>query len=279
VFVWVPLIAIASPPLGFVFFSPLITDNARLPLAYVIAILWYVGLGYQLRRGGASIDNEKRGSRRSPRWALPILGVSTMATLTLWAGSLSFFVFGAAQPSLTWPFTVGVVAASVALAVAAGLWRYRGFGLAQAAVAGLSICAAEAATGAALIGALMANDVPQRVAVDCWGAAVYAPVALLVLAVFDPAFRRFSTSAVLTAMFCAPHGLLVWLHDSATLPMSDATETLIFLVIFSLWLAAIGEVLRRPTIVEPHARSAKPQDEEVPGAAPSIALEPVPKPA
>jgi hypothetical protein len=280
VFVWVPLIAIASPPLGFVFFSPAVSDNARIWLAYLIAILWYVGLGYQLRRG-ASIENERRGSRISARWALPILGVSTMATLTLWTTGVLFFVAGAAQPSLTWPFTVGIVAASIALAGAAGLWRYRGFGLARAALAGLSICAAEVATGAALIGVLMADDLPQKVALDWWGAVLFAPVTLLVLAAFDPTFRRLSTWAALAAMFCAPHGLLVWLNDSATLPMSDAIGTLIFLVIFWLWLAAIGEVLQRPSIGEPHGRSAKPRDEAMPGAAPSMPLAPAPllKPA
>ncbi len=278
VFVWVPLIAIASPPLGFVFFSPAVSDNARLWFAYLIAILWYVGLGYQLRRGGASIENEVRGSRKSARWAPPILGLSTMATLTVWTSSALYFIAGATPPSRTWPFTVGVVAASIGVTGAAGLWRYRGFGLARAAQAGLAIWAAEVATGVALIGVLVAYDVPQRIALDWWGAVLYAPVSLLVLAAFDPAFRRFPTWAALAAMFCVPHGLLVWLNDSATLPMSDATVTLIFLVIFSLWLAAIGDVLRRPTVGEPPGRSAKPQDEGAHGAASAIPLAPAPLP-
>jgi hypothetical protein len=273
-FVWVPLIATASPPLGVVLFSPVVSDSARLWFAYLIAILWYVGLGYQLRRGSASIDNEVRGSRKSARWALPILGLSTMATLTLWTSSVLFFVAGATPPSRTWPFNVGVVAASISLTGAAGLWRYRGFGLTRAALAGLSICAADVATGLALIGVLVADDVPQKIALDWWGAVLYAPVTLLVLAAFDPAFRRFSTWAGLAVMFCAPHGLLVWLNDSATLPVSDTTGTLIFLVIFSLWLAAIGLVLQRPLVGEPSAPLAQPRDEGSRGATLPIPVPP-----
>ena len=95
VFVLVPLIAIISPPLGFIFFSPLVSDNARLGFAYLIAILWYVGLGYQLRRGGAPVESEAAGIRRSVRWALPLLGLSTMATLLLWAGAARCTLFWA----------------------------------------------------------------------------------------------------------------------------------------------------------------------------------------
>jgi hypothetical protein len=145
-------------------------------------------------------------------------------------------------------------------------------------MAGLSICAAEVATGVALIGVLVADDVPEKVALDCWGAILYAPVTLLVLAAFDPAFRRFPTWAALAAMFCAPYGLMVWLKDSATLPMSDATGTLIFLVIFSLWLAAIGYVLQQPALAGSPGRSAEPPDEGVQGAAPPIPLAPAPLP-
>jgi hypothetical protein len=274
VFVWIPLIAIVSPPLGFIFLSASVSDNARLLLAYLIAILWYVGVGYQLRRGGGSIENEARQRRKSAPWALPILGLSAMATLILWASGAWVLLFGSTPPARTWPITGGIVAAATALTGAAGLWRYRGFGLQRAILAGLSIGVVVSAGGASLIGALLAHDVPQKLAGDWWGATLYAPGTLLVLAAFDPAFRRFPTWAMLAAAYCAPSGLLVWLNDSATFAMSDMTMLLLSLVIFSLWLAAIGYVLQGPTVGEPSGRPARPQEEGGHGTTPSIAVTP-----
>jgi hypothetical protein len=274
VFVWVPLIAIVSPPLGFIFLSGSVSDSARIWLAYLISILWYAGIGYQLRRGGGSIEDEARRSRTSVPWALPMLGLSTLATLILWASGAWLLLFGSTPPSRTWPISVGIVAATTALTGAAGLWRYRGFGLARAALAGLSICIIDFANGASLIGALLAHGVPEKLAGDWWGATLYAPCTLLVLAAFEPAFRRFPAMAMLAAAYCGPYGLLVWLNDSSTFTLSDTAMLLLTLVIFSLWLAAIGYVLQQPPLGEPSGRSARPHDEGGQGATLSIAVAP-----
>jgi hypothetical protein len=272
VFVWLPLIAIISPPLGFIFFSSQVAENDRLSLAFLVSILWYAGLGYQLRRGDRPIENAARRSRKSASWGLPILGLSTMAILGLWARSASLFLFGSTAPSRAWPIVVGLVAASAALAGAAGLWRYRGLSRPRAVLAGLAICVVDFASGASLIGALLAHDVPQKIAGDWWGATLYAPGTLLVLAAFVPALRRLSTLATLAAVFCGPFGLLVWLNDSSTLAIPEATMFWLFLAIFSLWLAAIGFVLEQPMVGRPPARLPQPQDDR--GATPSIGVAP-----
>jgi conflict system STAND superfamily ATPase len=279
VFVSVPLIAIVSPPLGFIFLSGSVPDSARAWLAYLIAILWYAALGYQLRRGGGSIEDEGRRSRTSAPWALPILGLSTLVTLTLWEIGVWGLLFGSTPPSRTWPITVGIVAATTALTGAAGLWRYRSFGLARAAMAGLSILAVDGASAAALIGGLSALDVPEKIAGAWWGACLYAPCTLLVLAGFDRAFRRLPTLAVLAAAFCGPYGLMAWLNGSETLAMSDTTMTLLFMVIFSLWLAAIGRTLQQPVAGGSRRRLTEPQDEAGQDAAPMVAATPEATPA
>jgi hypothetical protein len=271
VFVWVPLIALISPPLGVIFFSRSVSENDKV-FGYLIAILWFAGLGYQLHRGGEPIEDGARRSRKSASWALPILGLSTKGMIGLWAFSVSLLLFGSTLPARTWPVTVGIVTATAALAGAAGLWRYRGVGPLRAVLAGLSICVVDFAGGASVIEALLAHGVPQKIASDWWGATLYAPGTLLVLAAFDPVFRRLSTLAMLAAVFCGPHGLLVWLNDSATFPMSETTTLLLFLVIFSLWLAAVGYTLKQPVVGEPSARLAQPQ--EPLGATPSIGVAP-----
>jgi hypothetical protein len=187
-----------------------------------------------------------------------------------WGSTASFLLFGSTPPQRTWPITVGIVAATTALTVAAGLWRYRNFGLAQAALAGLSIYVVDFASGASLIEGLLAHDVPRKLASDWWGTTLYAPCTLLVLAAFDPAFRRFSTLATLAVAFCGPYGLLVWLNDSATFAMVDTTMLLLFLAVFSLWLAAIGYALQHPAVGEVSVRSAKPKIDGGHGASPSI---------
>jgi Novel STAND NTPase 1 len=267
VFVWFPLIAIVSPPLGFMFLSGAVSDSARIWLAYVISILWYAGLGYQLRRGGGSSEDEARRSRTSApwsvSWALPMLGLSTLVTLSLWATGAWIILVGATPPARTWPITVGIVATTTALTGAGGLWRYRGFGLARAALAGLAIFIVDFASAAALIWALSAHGVPEKLAGAWWGATLYAPGTLMVLAAFDPAFRRLPTLTMLAAAFCGPYGLMAWLNGSATFAMSDSTMSLLFLVIFSLWLAAIGRTLQQPKVGEPSSRLPKPPQGEV----------------
>jgi hypothetical protein len=120
----------------------------------------------------------------------------------------------------------------------------------------------------------LAHDVPQKIAGDWWGATLYAPGTLLVLAAFDPALRRLSTLATLAAVFCGPYGLLVWLNDSSIWAMSETTMFLLFLAIFSLWLAAIGFVLERPIVGGPSARLPQPQDDVGHGATASIGVAP-----
>ena len=283
VFVWVPLIAIVSPPLGFIFLSSSVSDGNKIWLAYLISILWYVGLGYQLRRGGGSLEDDARQSRTSAPWsvlwALPILGLSTLATLTLWATGAWILLVGATPPARSWPISLGIVAASTALTGAAGLWRYRGCGLARAALAGLAIFAVDFAGAAVLIEALSAHDVAEKLAADWWGAILYAPDTLMVLAAFDRAFRRWLTLAMLAAAFCGPYGLLVWLNDSATLAMSDTTMTLLFMIVFALWLAAIGRTLQQSKVGEPSSRLRRPQDEVGDGAGPSVPVTPESSPA
>ena len=273
VFVWVPLIAMVSPPLGEILFSSRYSEDER-AAAYLVQILWFAGVGYQLRRGAAPIEDGARRSRKSAPWALPILGVSTMATIGLRAFSVSLLFFGSTLPARTWPVTVGMVAAAAALAGAAGLWRYRGLSLPRAVLAGLSICVVELVSGAALVEALTAHDVRQKIASDWWGATLYAPGTLLVLAAFDPAFRRLSTLAMLAAMFCGPHGLVLWLNDSATFPMSGTAMLWLFLVIFALWLAAIGYVLQQPMAGGLAARFSQPRDDGGHGAMPSAPVAP-----
>ena len=125
------------------------------------------------------------------------------------------------------------------------------------------------------------NDVPLKLASKWWEITLYAPCTLVVLAVFDPAFRRLSTFAMLTILFCGPYGFVVWLKESSTFAMSETTPPLVFLAVFSLWLAAIGYVLQHPTMARSPGRLPEPPDEGVQGAAPPIALapEPMPKPA
>jgi hypothetical protein len=277
-FVWIPLIATVSAPLGVILFSRSILENDRLTLAFLISILWYAGLGYQLRRGGGPIEGGTGRSRMSAAWAVPILGLSTLATIGLWARSASLLLFGSTAPSLAWAVTVGMLAATAALAGAAGLWRYHAFALARAVLVGLSICAVDFASGASLIEALLMHDVPLKLASEWWIITLYAPCTLMVLAAFDPAFRRLSTFAMLTILFCGPYGFLVWLKESSTFAMSETALLLLFLAIFSLWLAAIGYVLQQPTMAGSPGRLAEPPDEGVQGAAPPIPLAPAPLP-
>jgi hypothetical protein len=274
VFVWFPLIAIISPPLCFIFLSSAVPDNARIWFAYLISILWYVGLGYQLRRGDGSIEDGARSGRTSASWALPILGLSTFATLCLWAIGAWGLLFGPTPPSRTWPISAGIVAATTAITCAAGVWRYRNFGLARATRVGLSIFVVDFASAAALIEVLLAHDFPEKLAGAWWGACLYAPCTLLVLAAFDPALRRLPTLVVLAAVFCGPYGLMAWLNGSATLAMSDATLTLLFVIIFSLWLAAIGRTLQHPMV-----ESAKLQGAAKDDAAASVPVTPERTPA
>jgi hypothetical protein len=56
--------------------------------------------------------------------------------------------------------------------------------------------------------------------------------------------------------------------------MSDTTMTLLFIVIFSLWLAAIGRILQQPMV-----GLAKPRDDAGRGAAPSGPVTPGGTPA
>ena len=48
-----------------------------------------------------------------------------------------------------------MLTATVALTGAAGLWRYHAFAMTRAVLVGLSICAVDFASGAALIGGLL----------------------------------------------------------------------------------------------------------------------------
>jgi hypothetical protein len=56
--------------------------------------------------------------------------------------------------------------------------------------------------------------------------------------------------------------------------MPETTMFLLFLAIFSLWLAAIGFVLERPIVGRLSVRLPQPQDDGAHGATPSIPVAP-----
>jgi hypothetical protein len=236
---WVLLVAYAV--IGFRGQSLLLTsaENDNL-LMLLVWLTWFAAIGYQFKNGVAAVPAEHW--RRLAFLQLPLLMLASLLTVVLWVTEVFFLRYGATAP--VWPWFINIAIASLALALACGvgLSRFAGFDSRRAVTAAISIFALECASGAVLVAALLSRGVPLPQTYDWWSTTIYAPCALLVLALFEPVFRRISVWLPLATLFAGVSGLLMALRIYGAI--SDPTQTLLFLTMFTVWLAAIGYVLQ-----------------------------------
>jgi hypothetical protein len=177
---------------------------------------------------------------------LPVLLLALLFTNVLWAKAALYLVYGATEPSWSWLVDLAAFSEPIAIACGFGLWRFAGLEPRRAVMAAATIFALEYATGAALIATLLSRGLPVLVTYDWWGATIYAPCVLLVLALFERSFRRIAVWLPLAILFAGPSAISLWLKASSTSTSPNtATAGLLSLVVFSLWLAAIGYLLQR----------------------------------
>ena len=207
--------------------------------------IWFAAIGYPLRSSGELADE---GDPKWPRLAplqLPLLLMACVLTLILWEKSALYLHYGATEPSWSWLVDIAMVPGPVAIACGFGLWRFGGLDCRRAVMAGAAIFVLQYASGAVLIAILQSHGVPRLTAYDWWGVTSFAPCALLVLALFEPSFRKIAVWAPLAILFAAPSALSIWLKAHAPGAIPDAAVGLLSLAVFSLWIAAIGYQLQR----------------------------------
>ena len=219
------------------------THNYFLLIAFFV---WLGAIGYQIKGGGelAEIGRSKR------RWLaplqLPVLLLALLFTNILWAKAALYLVYGATEPSWSWLVDLAVFSEPIAIACGFGLWRFAGLEPRRAVMAAAAIFALEYATGAALIATLLSHGLPLPRTYDWWGVTIYAPCVLLVLALFERSFRKIAVWLPLAILFAGPSAVSLWLKARSTSPSPDtAAAGLLSLLVFSLWLAAIGYLLQQ----------------------------------
>jgi hypothetical protein len=222
-----------------------LTTNTHNILLLSAFFIWFAAIGYPLRSSGELADE---GDPKWPRLAplqLPLLFMACFLTLVLWEKSALSLHYGATEPSWSWLVDIAFASAPVAIACGFGLWRLAGLDRWRAAMAGAVIFVLQYASGAVLIAILQSHDVPRLTAYDWWGATSFAPCVMLVLALFEPSFRRIAVWAPLAILFAAPPALSIWLKAHAPDAIANAAVGLLSLVVSLLWLAAIGYQLQR----------------------------------
>jgi hypothetical protein len=137
----------------------------------------------------------------------------------------------------------------LSLACGVGLRRIAGFAPGKATAAAATIFALEYISGAVVIAFLLSRGMPLQTTYLWWTVTTYGPVVLLVLALFEPSFRRVAAWLPLLALFMAFCAISLWLKFYAG--VSDAWQGLFSLVTFSLWIAAIGYVMQNKTASTP----------------------------
>jgi hypothetical protein len=219
--------------------NSLINNEQQFLLFMAIWLMWFAAIGYLLRRGA------ERARTTRPGWLahieLPLACLSAVIIANVWGLDVAAIFLG---PFDNFWVNYGIFSAATAFTCAYGLSRYDGLGLRQAVLAGTAILAAELIGGSAVIGAI-SHKVALAVAFRWWVGTLYAPLILVMMAVFAPTFRRPAVWLSCVALLDAPYAVLLWLSGSGVLAIPEAVTQLVSYIIWFLWFAAIGYHLRR----------------------------------
>jgi hypothetical protein len=258
---WILIIALLVIPLriaALLKINSVITDQTQTFLFIIGFLLWFAGIGYQMRLGSGRISERQGRRRKIAPMALAVFVVAAYWVNAFWIAGWLYIIYGDTLPPWSWLVEVGAVSEVMALTAAFGLWRFADLGVRRSVVAGVVIFILEYASAAALIGSLLSLHVPLLEAEHWWGATLFAPCILFPLAVFVSPFRRASVWLTCLALFAGPYALLVWLNDSALLPIPAMLLTLLILLIASVWFASIGYQLQRGSPLGPSRATAGP---------------------
>ncbi len=248
VLVWILLVAlfvIGARGQALIKVDPSVNGNAHNYMLLGMFLIWFAAIGYQLRVGSESPAERDQSWPALAPLQLPVLAIALISTFALWDKAALYLRYGTAEPSRAWLADMTFLTLPLAITCGYALWRFAGLAVRQAVMAGAMIFVLEYASGAALTATLLAHAIPLRLAYDWWSATIYAPCVVLVLALFERSFRRVAVWLPLTLLYMGPAALGLWLTARAPDEPPGVTSMLLFLVVYSLWLAAIGYQLQR----------------------------------